>query len=79
MNVGIDEPGHKGTVTEVDDFGSRRTTNGASNLHDAVSLDEDFAGLDDLSGFDVKKARGVEDDGMRSRSSRLGECDCRKE
>ena len=36
-----------------------------ADLDDAIALDENFAGLDHLAGFDVEQAGGVQHDGVR--------------
>jgi hypothetical protein len=40
---------------------------GGGDFDDFFSVDQNFAGCGDFAGFDVKHARGVEDDGVRSR------------
>ena len=35
-----------------------------ANFDDACCQNQDFAGSDDVAGFDVKQARGMEDDGV---------------
>jgi hypothetical protein len=37
---------------------------GGGDGANAVAFDEDFAGLEDCAGVDLKQAGGVEDDGL---------------
>ena len=74
MDVGVDEAGEKRRVAEIDGFGANGMRDRLADGRDAVAFDENFAGSDDFSEFDVEQARGVEDD--RVRGLRLGAPGC---
>ena len=60
MDVGVDEAGHQGGVTEVDDFCVRGMRNAGAGGANAFALDEDFAGRDEAAVLDVEQVGGVE-------------------
>ncbi len=64
MNVNVNEAGEKRGVAEVEKFGALRMLYGGADFDDALVLDENFAGSEELAGFDVEEARRVKDDGM---------------
>jgi hypothetical protein len=63
MDVGVNEAGEQGGIAKIDDLCALRVVDGCANGADAVALDEDFAGMEDGAGVDLKQARGVEDYG----------------
>ena len=65
VNVSIDQPGKKGSVAEVDDFGAGRARDFGGNFDNGVARNQDFAGSHDVAGFNVKQARGMKDDLVR--------------
>jgi hypothetical protein len=65
MHVRVDQAGHQGAVPEIDDFRARGMFHTRSHLGDAVALNQDFAWLDDLPGFDIQQPRGMQDHGTR--------------
>jgi hypothetical protein len=75
MHVGVDEAGEQGGVAEVEDARALRVVDRDADGADAVTLDEDFAGLKKRAGVDLEQAGGVEDDGRGIGLLRKGE-DC---
>jgi len=65
VNVSIDQAGKKGSVAEVDDFGAGRARDFGGNFDNGVARNQDLAGSYDVAGFNVKQARGMEDDGVK--------------
>jgi hypothetical protein len=65
MNVGIDKAWKKGSVAEVDNFGAGRARYFGGNFDNRVPRNQDFAGSNDVAGFNVKQARGMKDDWVR--------------
>jgi hypothetical protein len=61
--VRVDQAGEQGGVAQVDDFGALGMINRLPNGANAISLDQNFAGLEQGSGVNLEQARGVEDDG----------------
>ncbi len=72
MDVRVDQPGHQGDVAEIDDLGSRGMADVRSGFDDALTLNQDFTGSDDLSVFDIEHARGVQNDGRLRLRARQG-------
>jgi hypothetical protein len=73
VDVRVDKTGKKSGVTEVNDFGSGRAGDFRSDFGNGIARDQDFARSCDAAGFDVEKARSVEDDCGRT-SCWLGRC-----
>ena len=63
MNVRVDKAGEQGSVAEIDDFGALRMVDRGADGANAISLDQNFAGLEQGSGIHLEQARGVENDG----------------
>ena len=72
MDVGVDEAGEQRGVAEVDDLRALRMVDRSADGADALALDQNFAGLKDCAGVDLKQARGVEHDGRGGRLLRDG-------
>ena len=65
VNVSIDQAGKKSSVAEVDDFGAGRARDFGGDFDNGAARNQDFAGTHDVAGFNVKQARGMEDDWVR--------------
>jgi hypothetical protein len=65
MNMGVDESGHECAITQIDDLGSGGMFYGGTDLDDAISLNKNFAWLDQLPGLDIEQPCGMQHDGMR--------------
>jgi hypothetical protein len=64
MNVRIDHSRHQSAVPEVDYLRSGGMRHRSSGFADALSFHQNLSGLNDASGFDVEKARGVQHNWM---------------
>ena len=58
-------PGRRVVSPRVDDFGGGRMCDSCADFLYCLALNENFAGGDDASGFDVEQAGSVEDDRVR--------------
>ena len=70
VDVRVDQAGEKCGVAEIDEFGGVRVIHLGADFYDESALDEDFPGSNGAASFYVEQARGVEDDGARSRGGR---------
>ena len=74
MDVSVDQAGEQGAVAEVDNIGSGGMLDRGSDLEDAVALNQNFGGRDDLAGLHAEQTGGVENDGgLISRGSLGGD------
>jgi hypothetical protein len=64
VDVNVDQAGEKSGVAQVDDFGCSGAPDGRTHFDDALVFDEDFAGRDYFSGFDIEEACGMQHSGM---------------
>jgi hypothetical protein len=71
MDVGIDQAGEQCGVAEVDDSGSLRMIHHCAGRANAVAFDQNFTGLDERAGVNLKKTGGVEHNRNRCRGRRL--------
>ena len=71
MDMGVDEPGHERAIAQIDDLCSHGTFYRRSDLDDAISLDQNFAWLDQLPRFDVEQPGGMQHDRMGCRGRSL--------
>ena len=62
VHVRVDEAGQKSGIAEIDDLRVRRVVDRNAHGLDALAYDENFAGLEDVAGIDLKQPRRVEDD-----------------
>jgi hypothetical protein len=65
MNMGINKTGHQRTIAQIEDLGSAGMFHGRTNLDDTISLNENFAWLDQLPLLDIEQPGGMENDRMR--------------
>ncbi len=72
MDVRVDQAGEQRGVAEIDDLRAGGMVDGGADGGDAVALDQDLAGRDDCSGFDIEQTRGVQDARVRRLSSERG-------
>jgi len=61
MDVDVDQAGEKRGVAKVDELGADWAVYGGADFSEAIVLNEDFAGREDFSGFDVEDAGSVKD------------------
>ena len=73
MDVRVDQPRHQSAVAEIDYLCTRWALHRGAGLSNSLALDEDLAGLDDLSRFYVQQSGRAKDDRMRLRPCRLGD------
>jgi hypothetical protein len=59
MYVRVDEARHQGCVAEVDDLCSGWVSDAGANGCDALTLNADLCGCDDLSDGDIEHSRGA--------------------
>jgi len=64
--VRVNKAGEKRGVAKVKDFGAGGACDSRADFGYDVAIDQDFARAGDVPGFNVKQARGVEDDGVRA-------------
>jgi hypothetical protein len=72
MHMSIDKSGKQGGVAQVDEFGALRVFYRGADGTNALAFDKHLAGLEQGSGIHLKKARGVEHDGLAGRLLRRG-------
>ena len=73
MDVGVDQAGHEGRVPKIDGFHSGGVLDGRAGGDDLFPLNQDLAGGNDATAFDVEQARSMENDRVRCRGS-LRQC-----
>ena len=71
MHVRVDQAGQQRGVAEVDDPCALRMVDRCADSADALALDQNLAGLEQVSGIDLEQARGVEHDGRCRGNRRL--------
>jgi hypothetical protein len=59
MHVRVNQTGHQRDIAKVNYFRAYGTRHRRADFNDALSLNENFAGRDHASGFDIEQARGV--------------------
>ena len=74
MNVNVDQPGHQGSVTQVNHFGVGWVRYGSAYFSDPLPFNQNFARRDNLSGLNIEQSSGMQNHGTgrRLRSSGRG-------
>ena len=72
MHVRVDQAGQQRGIAEIDDLRALRMIDRRSHRLDALALDQNLAGLEHVSGIDLKQPRRVQHDGRRGRLLRSG-------
>src|ERR1700722_3273000 len=71
VDVRVDEAGQQSGVAEIDELRFVRVRHMRADFHDEFALNQNFAGRDGATGFDVEQVCSVKDNGTR-RGSGLG-------
>ena len=74
MHMRVDEAGKQRDITQIDHLRALWMFDQSANGFDALALDENLAGCEQIAGIHLEQPRGVEDDRRSGRLLRMRSC-----